>query len=142
MTSNLATVQAIYEAFGKGDVPAIISHLAEDVQWESWANNTAQKAGVPWLKSRNNKAGVIEFFQVVASLNIQDFKVLSIMGGETQVAVEFTITFIAPATGQNVKDEEMHLWTFNKAGKVTRFRHYLDTNKHIVAAGVEAAVLK
>lgn len=28
-----------------------------------------------------------------------------------------------------------HLWSFNDAGRVVRFRHYLDTAKHIWAAG-------
>src|SRR4051794_29899804 len=30
--SNLATVEGIYEAFGKGDVPAILDVLADDVE--------------------------------------------------------------------------------------------------------------
>ena len=31
------------------------------------------------------------------------------------------------------RDEEVHLWTFNDAGKVTRLRHYTDTAKQIAA---------
>ena len=46
--SNVATVQKIYEAFGKGDVPAILAVLADDVEWESWEDNSSVKAGVPW----------------------------------------------------------------------------------------------
>ena len=42
--SNLATVQSIYEAFGKGDVPSILDTLADDVEWESWSDNSAVKA--------------------------------------------------------------------------------------------------
>jgi ketosteroid isomerase-like protein len=43
----MATVQGIYEAFGKGDVPAILEVLADDVEWEAWENNSAVEAGVP-----------------------------------------------------------------------------------------------
>ena len=50
MNDNLATMGAIYEAFGKGDIPTILGHLADDVRWEEWADNTAQKAGVPWMR--------------------------------------------------------------------------------------------
>ena len=32
--SNLATVRGIYAAFGRGDIPAILDALAEDVEWE------------------------------------------------------------------------------------------------------------
>ena len=45
MSQNLTTVTAIYEAFGKGDIPTILEHMAPDVQWESWADNSAQHAG-------------------------------------------------------------------------------------------------
>jgi ketosteroid isomerase-like protein len=43
--SNLATVQGIYEAFAKGDIPAILDVLAEDVEWEAWADNSAMEGG-------------------------------------------------------------------------------------------------
>lgn len=132
---NLAIVQAIYEAFGKGDVPGILEHLADEVQWESWADNTAQKSGVSWLQARQGKAGVVEFFQTLGALTVlKDFQVLWLMDGGNQVAAEFVIEYDLPSTGGH--DEEVHLWTFNSLGKVARLRHYTDTAKHIVAAGV------
>lgn len=137
MSEHAATVQAMYEAFGRGDVPALLEHLADDVQWESWADNTAQKAGVPWMQPRAGKQGVEEFFGVLAgALRITEFRVLSLMPGGNQVAAEFVLEADVPATGGHYRDEEMHLWTFNDAGKVTRLRHYCDTAKHIAAAGV------
>lgn len=36
--------------------------------------------------------------------------------------------------GGYYRDEELHLWTFDAAGKVVRMRHYVDTAKHIRAA--------
>jgi len=131
MSDHQATVAAIYEAFGRGDVPAIVEHVSDDVQWEAWADNTAQKTGVPWLLARQGKAGVLEFFQVIAEkLEIQEFSVLSIMAGGNQVAAEFVIT--AKVNGKaTYRDEEMHLWTFDDAGKVVRLRHYTDTAKHM-----------
>lgn len=36
--------------------------------------------------------------------------------------------------GGRFADEELHLWTFNDAGKVTRLRHHCDTAKHIAAS--------
>jgi uncharacterized protein len=134
MKSNLATISKIYEAFGKGDIPFILENLDENVQWEKWADNSAQKAGVPWMKMQKGKAGVAAFFQTIGALKIKDFSVLSIMGNETQVAVEFVIEADVPATGKHYRDEEMHLWTFNQQGKITRLRHYLDTAKHLIAA--------
>ncbi len=134
MSNHLATATAIYEAFGKGDIPTILSHMADDVQWEQWADNSAQRAGVPWLVGRQGKAGVLEFFQVLGGMAIKDFQVLSMMAGGNQVAVEFVIEVDVPSTGGHYRDEEIHLWTFNDAGQVIRLRHYADTAKHIAAA--------
>lgn len=134
MTNHLPTATAIYEAFGRGDIPAILSYMADDVQWEQWADNSAQHAGVPWMQPRQGKAGVLEFFQLLGGMTIMDFQVLSMMAGGAQVAVEFVIEVDLPSTDGHYRDEEMHLWTFNDAGQVVRLRHYTDTAKHIAAA--------
>jgi ketosteroid isomerase-like protein len=52
MSDNLKTAHAIYEAFGRGGVPAILDLLADDVRWEDWADNSAQQAGVAWMAPR------------------------------------------------------------------------------------------
>jgi ketosteroid isomerase-like protein len=132
--SNLATVQAIYEAFGKGDVPAILDVLADDVEWESWADNSAVKAGVPWMTPRHGKAEAAKFFETAGQMEIVDLQVLSFMEGGDQVAVEFVFEARLPAWGGgHYRDEEIHLWTFDADGKVSRLRHYTDTAKHIAA---------
>ncbi|MEZ4622295.1 MAG: nuclear transport factor 2 family protein [Caldilineaceae bacterium] len=135
MTNHLTTATAIYEAFGRGDIPTILSHMADDVQWEAWADNSAQQAGVPWMQPRQGKAGVLEFFQVLGGMTIKEFQVLSMMAGDNQVAAEFVIEVDLPSSGGHYRDEELHLWTFNDAGQVIRLRHYTDTAKHIAAAG-------
>lgn len=134
MNDNLATAGAIYEAFGKGDIPAILGRLADDVRWEEWADNSAQTAGVPWLQAQHGKAGALAFFQVMGGLRVLDFRVLSLMAGGNQVAAEIVIEFESPATGRRLRDEEIHLWTFDDNGQVVRLRHYADTAKHIAAA--------
>ena len=126
--SNLATIKEIYEAFGRGDVPTILSKLAPDVDWEKWEDNFAQRADVPYLRHKKGPEAVIEFFQEVGQLGIREFKVLSVMEGANRVAAEIEIE-----TGA-FRDEEIHLWSFNDEGQVTRFRHYIDTAKHIAAA--------
>jgi ketosteroid isomerase-like protein len=56
------------------------------------------------------------------------------MEGGGSVAVEFVIEANLPTFGGgHYRDEEMHLWTFNEEGRVSRLRHYTDTAKHIAA---------
>ncbi len=135
--SNLATVQSIYEAFGKGDIPAILDMLADDIEWESWADNSSVKAGVPTMVPRHSKAEVVKFFEAVGQMDITDLQIINMMEGGNSVAVEFVLEAKLPAWGGgHYRDEEMHLWSFNDAGKINRLRHYTDTAKHIAAFGL------
>jgi len=126
--SNKDTISAIYEAFGKGNIPFILSCLAENVAWEKWDSNHAQKSGVPYMQEKNSVAGVADFFGEVGKMGVKMSNVLSIMDGGNKFAVEFEIE-----TERFGYEEEMHLWTFNENGKIVGFRHYLDTAKHIAA---------
>jgi ketosteroid isomerase-like protein len=134
--SNIGTVQAMYEAFGRGDVPAILEHIADDVSWEAWeVENTAQSAGVPWVQARSGHEGVTEFFREIGEgLEFHDFEPVNLLEGGNQVAATIRIDFTVTATGSRHQDEEVHLWTFGPDGKVTGMRHYIDTAKHIKSA--------
>jgi len=131
--SNVQVLQEIYSAFGRGDVPTILKHLADDVQWESWDDNHAQHAGVPWLAARTGRGGVAEFFGVIGSWDVKEFAVVAIMDGGSKVAAEIAIDARLP-TGTRLRDQEIHLWEFDEGGLVTRVRHFNDTAKHIAAA--------
>ena len=140
MTRNFDTVQGIYQAFGQGDVPGILATLSPHIQWEAWPDNSLQSAGHPLFAPRRDPQGVGEFFRLVGeNLALHEFKVLDIFGDGQQVAAEVVIDYTWKPTARRVRDEELHLWTFGEDGKVTRFRHYIDTAKHLRAAGLLAA---
>ena len=137
MPDHLRVVSGIYDSFGRGDVPAILEKLADNVRWEDWADHSAQRAGVPWLRPLAGRDAVIEFFKEIAGWEFREFRLLSLMADGNQVAAELVIEARMPS-GAVLRDEEMHLWTFGDDGKVVRFRHYADTAKHIDAAAVTA----
>jgi ketosteroid isomerase-like protein len=138
--TNAAIVTDIYAAFGRGDIPTILDRIAPHCRWESWANNSAQRQGVPTLQPRSGPAGVAAFFAAVGEVQIHDFQVLDLVAGERQVAAEVVIEFSTPAGGR-VRDEELHLWTLDERGQIVRMRHYVDTAKHIAAhAGEDSTV--
>jgi ketosteroid isomerase-like protein len=140
MNKNVAVINSIYEAFGKGDVPTILNYLSENVEWEKWDDNFAQRAGVPWLMERKGKTGALEFFKIIGEFVFKDFQVVSIMANENHVAVECILEVDIPSTGGHFKEDEIHLWSFDGQGQVIRFRHFADTAKHIEAAKVTMAV--
>jgi uncharacterized protein len=133
MSKALETVSQIYAAFGRGDVPAILGLLHEQVQWETWENNAAQAADVPWLRAGTGREAAAAFFQVIGGFKFNDFKVLGLMASDTQVAAEVFVDAVVPGGGR-ARDEEVHLWNVDAQGRVTRFRHYCDTAKHIAVA--------
>lgn len=126
---NTTTVQKIYEAFGKGDIPAILSHLHAEVEWE----HDATDHGIPWLAPRRGREAVAEFFATLAQLDIQHFEPRNLLAGGNQVAAVIAIEAEVRATGKKFRDLEMHLWTFDEQGMVTRFRHVADTHQHYLA---------
>jgi hypothetical protein len=132
-TANALTVAQIYAAFGRGDVAAILDTLADDVAWEQWPDNFAQRAQVPYLVFRRGPAQVADFFAVLSGMTVLEFAVLDVIGSGRQVVADVRASFALPGGGRYA-DEELHLWTFDNVGKVVRFRHYLDTAKHIAAS--------
>lgn len=134
-SSGTATVAALYEAFGRGDIPTILGLLDDEVSWDAdWQGNTAQDHGVATMQPRRGKAGVVEFFQVLANYTFHDFQVHDLMGSDKHVAALLTVDFTLPS-GARVRDEEIHLWTTGADGKITALRHYIDTARHIAAEG-------
>lgn len=126
MHKNGETVAAIYAAFGKGDVPAILAHLADDVEWEFGGADS----GIPWYKPRKGKANVPGFFADLAAIEITKFAPLAILADGDYVAVPIDLEARVKATGKVVKEIEGHLWVFNKQGKVRQFKHWVDTLSH------------
>jgi ketosteroid isomerase-like protein len=137
---NVTTVQGIYEAFGRGDIPAILDTLAPDIRWEYWPEgNGAGRRGVTWLVQRHGPAEVGEFFASLAALDFHDFRPAGFLVGERRVAALIDVDVSVRATGARFRDSEIHLWSFDDDGRVTEFRHYVDTAKHLEAVGAVPA---
>lgn len=132
-TRNLATAGELYAAFGRGDIAGLLDLLSDDVAWEVWDDNSAQQAGGPdYLVPRRGRLGVAEFFASVAEQTIHQFTVDDIVAGPRSAVAEVRIE-MTTKTGGRFRDEELHLLTFDDEGRVTRFRHYVDTAKHLAA---------
>ena len=139
--SNKATVEGIYEAFGRGDIPAILATLDDGVRWDHWrGENGGQDAELPWLAERTGPDGVAGFFESLSALEFHDFRPVALMEGDGRVAalIEYDVTVLA--TGRRFLADEMHLWTFGPDGKVTAYNHHVDTAMHVAAATTTVAV--
>lgn len=117
--------EAIYAAFQRGDVPFIIAQLSEDVEWDVEASESI----MPWLQPRRGKAEVVAFFEALAaSMTIESFAVTRVLADGDLAIGLVDIAFVVKATGKRVEErDEAHLWWFDEAGKVRKFRHRIDT---------------
>lgn len=130
--SNIESVKSMYEAFGRGDVASILQHMSGDVDWDY-----GQTADVPWLSPRRGPDGVKSFFGAVAEgISFEKFalkEVFASTDGKIVVAL-VDVEAVIKKTGIRLREEdEIHLWRFGADGKVARFRHGVDTAKHLAA---------
>jgi uncharacterized protein len=124
MADHVATVLDMYQAFGRGDVPAILEHLDDDVRWDHGVRPTA----LPWLVPGTGKADVVAFFQALAAgLEFTVFEPGTPCEGGDVVMVAVREAARALASGRTVEEDVyVHIWTFGPDGRVTSFRHVGD----------------
>ena len=132
---NVAIVRGCYEAFGRGDIDALIDALDPNVEWFTPGPSELATAG-----TRRGQQQIRQFFDSVNELyDFQRFEPKTfIADGDTVVVLgEDTATF--KPTGKTVHDEWAHVMTV-KNGKIVRFHEYLDTAA--VVAELRAAQAK
>ncbi len=134
--SNIDTVREIYSAFGEGRIDAILATLADNVEWEYPATATA----VPWLQPRKGRDSVAGFFESVAGLEFHNFVPHTMLEGPDVVVALLDVEFTVKATGARVTEiDEIHVFRFDADGKVSKFKHGVDTHRHHLAATQAAA---
>ena len=121
--ANVATVQDLYAAFGRGDVAAIIAGLSPDIDWQSVGRNSDYPAFGP----RKGAAQVQEFFKLVSdNEEFSDFSPREFYAADDKVFVLGSYSLKMKQTGKPVACEWIHVFTFRE-GKVTRWREHTDT---------------
>lgn len=128
---NAATVGRIYEAFGRGDVPAILELVSPEVEWEFGTPDH----GIPWLRRGRGRGAVEAFFAAVgAELEIRSFEPLAILADGPWVVGLIRLEAVVKRTGKVVREEcEAHVWRFDERGRVAAMRHAADTASHLAA---------
>jgi len=120
---KIATVQSVYEAFGRGDIGFILDQLTDDVDWASCPESDI----APWHGIHKGKAEVPNFFKALGeNLEITEFTPLSFAANETDVMVVTRWGATAPATGRTVAMDIHHWWRF-RDGKIYLYRGTEDT---------------
>jgi ketosteroid isomerase-like protein len=120
--SNTEIVQQLYAAFGRGDMPAVLAGLADDVVWEFESSPVDSLGGI-----RHGKTETVGFFQAIGAdhvnpqLTIAEF----VASGDTVKTIgRYTATM--KATGKKIDTPIAHYWKF-RDDKVIRYVGFSNT---------------
>jgi uncharacterized protein len=120
------TIESIFDAFTRGDVPHIVGLVAPDVAWN-------QTMAVPWGGRYHGPNGVVEFFtKLGTAAETTAFVVRENIESGNDVFSFGTHESIIRATGKPAKVDWMFRWRVEH-GRVTRYDAYFDSAP-IVAA--------
>ena len=121
--ANIAFVQSMYAAFGKGDIATITNALTPDVDWCC----NGRPADFPTFGQFTGPEAVNGFFATVAEHNdFAEFSPREFYADGDKVFVLGHYAITVKKTGKMVASDWVHIFTF-KNGRVAKFQEFLDT---------------
>jgi hypothetical protein len=124
---NIQVVQQIYAAFGRGDVPAILEHLADDLRG---FGVVSEAQDVPWHMQITRKQDVPLFFKALGeNVEFTRFEPRDFATGGDHVYTTVSYDATIRRNGRKMTiDNSMHRFTFRN-GRVVEWRGTEDTAK-------------
>jgi ketosteroid isomerase-like protein len=122
---SVDVVRGVYEAFGRGDVPAVLGAMADDIEWH-------EAEGMPYGGVYHGGEAVAQNVFGPITQDIPDFAVKPeefIASGDAVAAV-VRYTGIGKATGKQLNLPVVHVWDVRN-GKIAQFRQFIDTAKFL-----------
>ncbi|HEX6394514.1 MAG TPA: nuclear transport factor 2 family protein [Acidimicrobiales bacterium] len=119
---DVRTIRAAYEAFAKGDIPAVLSNFTPDIEWIE-----AEDTGLPFAGThRGQDAVASEVFATVPE-NWDDFTVTPERFIDGSDAVVVISRFRGKGKGGTPLDVQSAQLFEMRDGKVARMQHFTDT---------------
>ncbi len=123
MVDEVALVEQIYAALGRGDLGGVLPHLADDIEW-------FEAEGNPWWPGRPfvGPQEVVENVLARIPQDYEDFavRVDRLVGLGGTVLMQGRYTGRGRATGRPLDAQVAHVWDV-RDGRVVRWQQYLDT---------------
>jgi uncharacterized protein len=122
--SNVQMMQDLYEAFGRGDISAVLGAMDPGIEWREAEGNPYEPSGKAWL---GPDAVVQNLFMRLAT----EWDSFTVHPGEfydagSAVVVEGRYTGTYKQTGKKLDAQVCHVWKI-RDGKVTSFQQFVDT---------------
>ena len=122
--SNVQMMRDLYDAFGRGDMPAVLGAMDPAIEWSEAEGNPYQSSGKAW---KGPDAVVQNLFMRLAT----EWDGFTVHPGGFHdagdaVVVEARYTGTYKQTGRKLNAQVCHVWTI-RGGKVVGFQQYVDT---------------
>ena len=120
---NIGVVQSGYAAFGRGDIPGLLSMLDASVEWRTPGASDRPTAG-----TRRGPAEVGDFFRALNELiEFEQFEPQSFLADGDRVVVLGVDRFkVKGGSGKSLAEAWCHVFTV-RDGKIVAFQEYIDT---------------
>ncbi len=121
-------IQQNYEAVGRGDIPAVLDLMTDDMEWALQGPSV-----IPFAGTRHGREGVAEFFSLLGeTLEFLQFEPREFVAqGDTVVVLGYERSLIKP-TGRTFEQEWAHVYTL-RDGKIAKGRFFEDTAAYVAA---------
>ena len=131
---SIEFVNGVYEAFARGDVPAVLGAFADDIEWY-------EAEGMPYGGLHHGGEAVAQKVFGPITEDIDGFAVVpeEFICSDGTVAAVVRYTGTGKATGKPLDLPVVHVWDI-RDGKLARFRQFIDTVKFAEVVPVPAAV--
>jgi ketosteroid isomerase-like protein len=123
---NVKLVKNLYDALGRGDIPAVLGAMSPEIHWHEAESNPYMPSGAAWVGPDavlNNL-----FKRLVAEWDGFSIHPKLFHDAGNSVIVEARYSGKYKATGKSLDTQVCHVWDV-KDCKVTKFQQYVDTAK-------------
>jgi len=138
MSENVEVVRSVYEAFARGDVPAVLGAMDEQIEWHE-AEHITYWPGGPFVGPQAVLEGVIA--RIPEDYDGFRIDVRRFVGCGDTVLVEARYRGTVRATGKALDAQVAHVWDL-RDGRLVRFQQYSDTWQFAEVTGVVPALAR
>jgi uncharacterized protein len=121
--NNIEITQAIYQRFGRGDIPGVLELLAPDIDWIWYGPKD-----IPWAGEYKGHEDMKKFFAAIGSnVTVEAYEPREFLAGDNGIVTVLGWQRVrVNATNKAWETHWAHIWTVQN-GLITRAREYYDT---------------
>jgi uncharacterized protein len=125
------TVQKLYAAFQRGDLPTLLEHMADTIDW---GIDSQSPTPIPWYGTGTGKEYAAGFFKTLGKeCDFSRFEPTCFLESDSGVACLITYDATLRRNGRKLTQNVIHHFTFSGDDRVVRWRAWEDTARTLAA---------